>query len=313
MKETPMMRFVSALVLSSLFWASGAQAQQRPNLLFVGNSFTYGSGSAVNYYRSDTVTDLNDSGIGGVPALFKSFADQAGLDYDVYLETRGGSGFEFHFENKLDVIGSRPWDLVVMQGQSTLDLQNPGDPTKYLATAPQLAQVFIDRNPDVEIYLMATWSRADLTYPATGHWHGESIAQMALDVRAGIDRAARITPGVKAVLPVGEAWNRAMETGVADPNPYDGIAPDQVDLWTTDHYHASSYGYYLEALVVFGAITGRDPRSLSANECSGHELGFSRQQVAALQQVAFDELVRTNAVTPAPAEETRRGGGRCAA
>jgi hypothetical protein len=302
---------VFALIL--LVAASAAQAQERPSLLFIGNSFTYGSGSAVRYYRSGTVTDLNDEGIGGVPALFKSFADQSGLDYDVYLETRGGSGFEFHFENKLDVIGNRPWDLVVMQGQSMLDLDKPGDPTKYLATAPQLAQVFHDRNPDVDIYLMATWSRADETYPDDGAWHGKPIAQMATDVRAGIDQAARITPGVKGVLPVGEAWTRAMETGVADPNPYDGIAPDQVDLWTTDHYHASSYGYYLEALVVFGAITGLDPRSLGGNECSGHELGFSRQQVIALQQVAFEQLASTGAVTPAPQTTSRAGGSpRCA-
>ncbi|MDA0311856.1 MAG: hypothetical protein O2992_07035 [Gemmatimonadetes bacterium] len=46
-------------------------------------------------------------------------AAQAGLGYDVYLEARGGSGFEFHFKNKLDVIGTRAWDLVVVHSQST--------------------------------------------------------------------------------------------------------------------------------------------------------------------------------------------------
>ena len=102
------------------------------------------------------------------------------------------------------------------------------------------------------------------------------------------------------VIPVGEAWSLAMQTGVADPNPYDGIKPGMVDLWTFDHYHASAHGYYLEALVVFGTITGRDPRSLGENECSGYELGFSRPQVAALQQVAFDQLSRIGVVTPSP-------------
>ena len=51
------------------------------SVLFIGNSFTYGQGSAVRFYRNSTVTDLNHEGIGGVPALFKSFTDQAGLDY----------------------------------------------------------------------------------------------------------------------------------------------------------------------------------------------------------------------------------------
>jgi hypothetical protein len=91
-----------------------------------------------------------------------------------------------------------------------------------------------------------------------------------------------------------------MQTGVADPNPYDGIEPGTVNLWTSDHYHGSTYGYYLEALVIFGTVTGRDPRSLGDNECSGYELGLSRPQVKALQQVAFDQLAAAGGVTPAP-------------
>src|SRR5690606_33120870 len=107
---------------------------QAPTILFVGNSFTYGHGSAARFYRADTVTDLNEEGIGGVPALFKSFADQAGLDFDVFLETRGGSGFEFHLENRMAQLTSHQWDYVVAHGQSTLDLQSPGDPAKFLET-----------------------------------------------------------------------------------------------------------------------------------------------------------------------------------
>ena len=76
------------------------------SVLFIGNSFLFGSGSAVRFYRADTVTDLNHEGIGGVPALFKSFTQQAGLDYDVALETRGGMGLDFHLVSKSDVIGA---------------------------------------------------------------------------------------------------------------------------------------------------------------------------------------------------------------
>ena len=81
-----------------------------------------------------------------------------------------------------------------------------------------------------------------------------------------------------------------MASGIADPNPYDGIDLDKVDLWSYDHYHASHYGYYLEALVVFGNLTGLDPRSLGVNECSGYELGMSRTQIQMLQQAAYDQL-----------------------
>lgn len=294
------MRIASTLIASVIFGLSVTQAQSGTSVLFVGNSFTYGFGSAVRFYRADTVTDLNSEGIGGVPALFKAFTAQAGLDYDVYLETRAGSGLEFHLDNKLATIGRRPWDKVVMHGQSTLDLDKPGDSAKLVIASRQLAALFHDRNPKVEIHLMATWSRADQTYTPTGAWFGKSIEAMARDVRAANDEAAAGAPAVKSVIPVGEAWTRAMQTGVADPNPYDGIEPGKLNLWTYDHYHASAHGYYLEALVIFGSLTGRDPRSLGENECSAYELGLARPEVKALQQVAFDQLAGAGAVTPAP-------------
>jgi hypothetical protein len=146
---------------------------------------------------------------------------------------------------------------------------------------------------------MATWSRADQTYPSTGAWAGQPIDAMARDVRAAYDQAAAAS-AVNAVIPVGEAWARAIETGVADPNPYDGIEAGKLNLWTYDHYHASAHGYYLEALVVFGSLTGRDPRSLGDNECSAYELGLAPLQVRALQQVAFEQLAGAGVLTPAP-------------
>lgn len=294
------MKFASTLFVSVVCTLAVTGAQTGTSVLFIGNSFTFGAGSPVRFYRADTVTDLNNEGIGGVPALFKSFTTQAGLAYDVYLETRGGSGLEFHLENKLGVIGQRPWDTVVMHGQSTLDFDKPGDPAKLIATSRQLSEFLRERNPRVQVHLMATWSRADETYPASGAWSGKPIEAMARDVRTANDRAAAGAPAITSVIPVGEAWTRAIRAGVADPNPYDGIEAGKLNLWTYDHYHASAHGYYLEALVIFGSLTGRDPRSLGENECSGYELGFSRPQVKALQQIAFDELAAAGVVTPAP-------------
>ena len=294
------MKFISVLAISVLFTPAAALAQSSTSVLFVGNSFTQGTGSPARFYRADSVTDLNNEGIGGVPALFKAFTAQVGLDYDVYVETQPGSGLDFHIENRLGLIGRRPWDKVVMHGQSTLDFERPGDPAKLIATSRQLSDAFQARNPAVQVYLMATWSRADQTYPPTGAWAGQAIETMALDVRAASDKAAADAPAIASVIPVGEAWTRAMRTGVADPNPYDGIAFEKIDLWTHDHYHASVYGYYLEALTVFGSLTGLDPRSLGDHECAAFELGISRQQIGALQQVAFDQLLAEQAVTPAP-------------
>jgi len=284
------------LALGMLALAGHASAG---SILFIGNSFTYAQGSPVHYYRADTVTDLNGQGIGGLPALFKSFTTEAGLAYDVYLETEGGVGLDWHLDHKSGLIGQRPWDSVVMHGYSTLDAKRPGDPATLIDTAHRMSELLRVRNPAVEIRLMATWPRADQTYEPRGAWYGKPLAAMAHDVRAGYDQAFAATPGLKPVIPVGDAWMRAIRTGVADANPYDGIEAGKVDLWTWDHYHASTFGYYLEALVVFGSVTGLDPRSLGENECSGYELGMSRPQVGALEQVAYDELAASGAVLAA--------------
>jgi hypothetical protein len=300
---------VASLVVALGISGTGASAL---SILFIGNSFLFGSGSAVRFYRADTVTDLNSEGIGGVPALFKSFTQQAGLGYDVSLETRGGAGLDFHLANKEGVLGKRGWDKVVMHGYSTLDADKPRDPAKLVATSKQMADFLRSHNPKVELYLIATWSRADQTYPTKGAWAGQPIDAMARDVRAAYDKAAG-PAGVKAVIPVGEAWMRAMQTGVADPNPYDGIDAGKVNLWTYDNYHASTHGYYLEALVIFGSVTGRDPRSLGQNECSAYELGISRAEAKALQQVAFDQLAAAG-VSAAPMEPARGANpARCVA
>jgi hypothetical protein len=284
---------LTLLIVSGNSWAG--------SILFIGNSFTFAYGSPVRYYRADSVTDLNGAGQGGVPALFKSFTAQAGLAYDVYLETEPGVGVDWHLDHKLEVIGQRSWDTVVMHGFSTLDPKKPGDPGVLITSVGQMAQALRAKNSKVDIRVMATWPRADQTYQPQGAWHGKPIEAMAHDVRDGYDRAAAGTPGI-SVIPVGDAWIRAMHTGVADPNPYDGIDAGKLNLWTYDSYHASTYGYYLEALVVFGAITGKDPRLLGEFECSGFELGLSAPQVGALQQVAFDQLAAEGTLPAAQAK-----------
>jgi hypothetical protein len=230
------MTLKSALIASLILALGITGSAAGTRVLFIGNSFLFGSGSAVRFYRADTVTDLNNEGIGGVPALFKSFTQQAGLDYDVSLETRGGAGLDFHLANKLEALGKGSWDTVVMHGYSTLDADKPRDPAKLVATSKQMADFLRTRNPKVELYLMATWSRADETYPAKGAWAGQAIDVMARDVRAAYDKAAGAA-AVKAVIPVGEAWTRAISAGIADPHPYDGIErAGKLNLWTYDNY-----------------------------------------------------------------------------
>jgi hypothetical protein len=286
-------RLLGAALLAAA--AAGAQAAPATTILFVGNSFTYGdpAGAAplVQSYRPDTVTDLNGSGIGGVPALFKAFTEQAGLHYAVSLETIPGAGLNDHYDKKLAAI-ARPWDLVILQSYSTLDAKQPGNPGTLIKYAGLLAQAFHDKNPQVRVMLNATWSRADQTWKPGGAWYGKPIAQMALDVRRGYDAADAASSLIDGVIPVGEAWNRAIADGLADPDPYDGITAGQINLWAPDSYHGSAQGYYLEALTVFGAVTGKDPRSLGAGEPAARALGIDPATASALQGIAAGQLAQ---------------------
>jgi hypothetical protein len=178
----------------------------------------------------------------------------------------------------------------VMHGFSTLDQAHPRDKTLLLSSSKRIAEMFLKANPNAKLYLFATWSRADQTYPDGKPWHGEPIQQMGKDVEAAYEQAVKEEPRYAGIVPVGLAWNRAIDTGVADGNPYDGIDAGKVDLWAYDHYHASAYGYYLEALMDFGKITGHDPLELDGKDRVAEALGISPQQSHALMQVAHDTL-----------------------
>jgi len=230
----------------------------------------------------------------GVPAIFKEFTLEAGLtDYEVSSELVGGKGLEYWFTVP-DILAriNKPWDMVVMHGFSTLDQAHPGDRTLLLSSSKRIAGMFLAANPKAKLYLFATWSRADQVYPdtAAAAWKEKPIQQMGKDVHAAYEQAVKEEPRYAGIVPVGLAWNRAIDSGVADGNPYDGQEAGKVDLWAYDHYHGSSYGYYLEALMDFGKITGHDPLELDGKDRVAEALGISPQQSRALMQVAHDTL-----------------------
>lgn len=263
-------------------------------VLFIGNSFTFAARSPAWHYRASTVDDLNGTNVGGVPALFKLFAEESGLDYAVSVETDSGQTFGFHYAKRRSKIDQR-WDHVLMQQYSTLDPKHPGDDRSTKRDAKRLAQLFAHQNPNVDVRLVATWSRPDLTYRTPSPWYGKPIDAMETDLGNAYAAAAATDPHIHAVVPVGAAFNRAIETGIADPDPFDGVAAGTIDLWSDDNYHASKYGYYLEALMDFGSVTGIDPRRLGQDEQAAHDLSIAPDTAAALQQVAATQLaMRTN-------------------
>ena len=296
------------LLLAAVVVASSAPAVAGTSILFIGNSFTYGALTpAVQNYKVSTVVDLNwasgtvsngvGTQIGGVPALFKQMTVDAGLSYDVSLATFPGSNLDTHYNDAARrALIDKPWDKVAMHGQSNLDFAAPNNPAKISQFTGLLGAMFQAKNAAVDVSLSATWTRADLTIasgtntcatnPAASPWCGAPITQMGIDVQTGYDVAKANNPTiVSRVNPVGLAWNNAFNAGFADANPYNGIAPGTVNLWASDAYHASAYGYYLHALTVFGQATGLSPTVLGF-DTAAQDLGFTSQQAIAMQGFA---------------------------
>jgi hypothetical protein len=270
-----------------------ASAAQARTIVFVGNSYTYGQNSSVRYYKPDSVTDLNGPGatgktIGGVPAIFKAFTVQAGLDYSVSLETVGGIGLDYHYAEKRHAL-DRHWDVVALQGFSTLEGKQPGNPELLRVSSKNLVDMFRARNPQGEVWMTAVWSRPDKVYVENAPWYGTPIDKMGADISVAYNAAARHA-NASGVVEIGLAWNRAIASKVAGSNPYLGMPSSQINLWSWDNFHPSDYGYYLEALMLFGKITGKDPLLLGEDETVAEDLGFSKSQAVALQRVAHEQL-----------------------
>ncbi len=98
--------------------------------------------------------------------------------------------------------------------------------------------------------------------------------------------------GGGGVAPVGEAFLRAVQTGLATRDMWspDAQADGLIDLWFDDGLHASKYGSYLSALVLFGELTGLDPAQFGDDEIAALDLGIDARSALLLQRVASDQL-----------------------
>jgi hypothetical protein len=118
----------------------------------------------------------------------------------------------------------------------------------------------------------------------------------------------------------GDAWVTAINSGLAQLNPFLANEPTgQIDLWDSDPYlaccttptgyHPSQYGDYLDALVLFGEITGVNPETLLAewdtnnplySSSASLALGIDPQIAQELAFVAEDTLLANGPATPLP-------------
>jgi len=193
----------------------------------------------------------------------------------------------------------------------------------------------IPQNPNAsaatKVYLTDTWARPDMVFahkittPDTTTSDGRPIvdtssaggdamlyyatlAGMTADLHASFAAKAATNAGFAGVIPVGDAFQLAVDQGVVKTSGFydaNGVyVPDPaggpMNLWWSDYLHASKYGSYLDALVQFGTITGLSPLSLGADEQAARDLGISSADALTLQRIAAQEL----AIAAVPEPET---------
>lgn len=188
-------------------------------------------------------------------------------------------------------------------------------------------------NAAAKVYLTQTWARPDMVfphlntvpdanyptvpdgrpivdtsnpafpngYPDTLYYEAEGLAGMTADLRAAFAAKLQSNPNFAGVIPVGDAFQRAVDTGIAKADGFytaEGVyatmvPQDRINLWWDDYLHASRHGSYLSALVIFGQLTGINPASFGASEKAAADLGISPGDAVKLQHVAWEQLAET--------------------
>jgi hypothetical protein len=140
------LRACASAALALCAAASASAASTPIEILFVGDSYTFGRVDPVMSYNAANVHDLtagfdavDSSGTnafephpwGGVPGIFKEFTTESGLNYDVSISARNAASLRGQFLDSAssawklrENVASKTWNVVVLQDQSDVSLPN---------------------------------------------------------------------------------------------------------------------------------------------------------------------------------------------
>ena len=198
--------------------AADVSPAQKPNVLFIGNSYTY-------------VNDL--------PAMTVLFAAAGGVKMQQTSVTQGGASLAVMMAQTQAVatIAQGGWTHVVLQGQS---LEPAADPTGYLAAAKPLSDDVHKTGAALAFY--QTWPRkaGDAIYQEA--WTGGTPQTLAKLLQGGVAKAAQENGGVR--VPVGDAWMLAL------------TQHPEIALYQADGSHPLVAGTYLTACVFAVTLFG---------------------------------------------------------
>jgi hypothetical protein len=214
------------------------------DLLFIGNSFTYGGEEAAVVK------------FGGVPKLVEAIASSRQKTASTLMVTTGGKDWGFHLANPAtdSALKVRSWDGVVLQDYSTQPT-HAGDTGAFMRNG----QLFYDRiakeSPLAEIVLYETWAYAAthkiFAVSPTAHQFTDP-AQMTAELAKNYAALRQVLQArdphrIVALARVGEAFARSLQE-----NP-------GINLYAGDFKHPSRQGCYLAALVIYSTFFHDSP------------------------------------------------------
>ena len=228
-------------------------SQEPMDVLFIGNSYTH-------YFQ--------------MPELFSAMAESAGCRVEVEYVAPGGSKLDEHAVSgaTLSAIGSKDWDIVVLQNFSQLPSQPlPFVKQKTLPSVLRLASAVFENNPETSLMYYVTWGRRD---------GDRDFCERSKEVCSFMGHTEALYRGYSLyrdqtggnLADVGGAW-ASIYRDKRKPFPFR-------ELYNADGSHPSLKGSYLAASVFFATIFKASPEGLA------YPQGLSRTSAEYIQKVA---------------------------
>jgi len=223
-----MKKFLLVLFFIPLF----VYSQQKKEVLFIGNSYTY---------------------VNNLPTLVEQIALTFGDTLIHDSSTPGGATFSMHSTNSQTIskINQQVWDYVILQAQSQEPSLSPGYVNANVYPALQtLINIISQSSICIEPMFFMTWGRKYgdasncVPWPPVCTYLGmqEQLRLRYLDF-ASIHNAS--------CTPVGMAWKQSIEQD------------STLNLYSPDNSHPSIYGSYLAACTFYASIFKKSPSGSS--------------------------------------------------
>jgi hypothetical protein len=208
------------LLLILLCFLYSSASTQPANILFVGNSYT----------------QMNN-----LCKVYQNLANSKGKNIFADILAVGGSSFKGHVlrDNTYNKFKERSWDYVILQGFSReLSEDSSIIASETIPYAQQLIDSIKKYNPCVNIYYYLTWGYAQgfKDFPST-----DSYEMMQERIQKGYLQLSNAT-GNFPIAPVGMVWKQVIQKY------------PEVNLYSPDELHPSTYGTYLAACTFYTSL-----------------------------------------------------------